>query len=345
MNQEILINTVKRLVKEPKGILAADESAPTCDARFEKLGIPKTEENRRAYRELLITAPGLENYISGIILFDETIRQSTSDGQSFVSVMQSKGIEVGIKVDAGLADFPEHLGEKITKGLDGLDARLKEYKKLGATFAKWRAVYKIEENTPSEDCMKENAKIFAKYAKLCQENDIVPIVEPEVLIDGDHGIEKCYQVTARNLEIVFDELKAANIFLPGLILKTSMVIPGKDSKLAVHGMEIAQETIKCLKEKVPDIIGGIVFLSGGQKNEYVTENLNKMHLLGPLPWPLSFSYGRAIQNQTLQSWAKNPNDIAHAQRLLLKAAEKNSLASIGEYEDEKYIQNRSKDVV
>ena len=345
MNQEILINTVKRLVKEPKGILAADESAPTCDARFEKLGIPKTEENRRAYRELLITAPGLENYISGIILFDETIRQSTSDGQSFVSVMQSKGIEVGIKVDAGLADFPEHLGEKITKGLDGLDARLKEYKKLGATFAKWRAVYKIEENTPSEDCMKENAKIFAKYAKLCQENDIVPIVEPEVLIDGDHGIEKCFKVTARNLEVVFAELEKALVFLPGMILKTSMVLPGVDSKIAVHGSEIAQYTIKCLKEKVPEAIGGIVFLSGGQPDEFATANLNAMHQLGPLPWPLTFSYSRAIQNPVLKAWAFNPSDVTHAQNLLLKTAEKNSLASMGVYKGDKILPDRPKDVI
>src|SRR3989344_3755323 len=333
MNQEILIKTVKSLVAEPKGILAIDESMPTCNKRFEALGIPKTEENRREYRELLITTPEIEKYISGYILFDETIKQSADNGASFISILQSKGIEVGIKVDAGTEDLKgKHLGEKITKGLDGLDSRLKEYKNSGATFAKWRAIYTIGEHTPSEECMKANAELFAKYAKLCQENDIVPIVEPEVLIDGGYSVEKCYQVTARNLQIVFEELKLVQVFLPGMILKTSMVIPGKDLKIAVSNMEIAQNTVKCLKEKVPDVIGGIVFLSGGQKDEEATLNLNAMHNLGPLPWPLTFSYGRAIQNPALKSWALNPNDFTTAQNLLLQAAENNSLASIGKYE-------------
>lgn len=332
MNREILIETVKRLVKEPKGILAIDESMPTCNKRFEKLGIPTTLEKRQAYRELLVTAPEIEKYISGYILFDETIKQSTLDGRSFVSVLQSKGIDPGIKVDGGTVDFSGHPGEKTTAGLDGLGERLKEYRKFGATFAKWRAVYTITSSTPSEDCMRENAKLFAQYAKLCQENDIVPIVEPEVLIDGDYDIKKSYEVTARNLEVVFDELGKENIFLPGMILKTSMVLPGKDSGVAVSNTEIAKNTVVCLKEKVPNEIGGIVFLSGGQDDEDAIKNLNEMHKLGSLPWPLTFSYGRAIQNPALESWAKNPEDVVGAQKLLLQAAKNNSLASVGKYE-------------
>lgn len=332
MNQEILIKTVERLVAQPKGILAIDESLSTCNKRFEKLGIPTTEEKRREYRELLITTPDIEKYISGYILFDETIRQSKKDGTSFVSILQSKDVDVGIKVDFGTVDFLGHSGEKITQGIDELGERLKEYKKLGATFAKWRAVYTIGESTPSEACMKANAEIFAKYAILCQENDIVPIVEPEVLIEGEHDIKKCYEVTARNLEVVFSELAKASVFLPGIILKTSMVIPGSNAKVSVSSIEIAQNTVKCLKEKVPDAIGGIVFLSGGQGDEDATKNLNVMHQLGPLPWPLTFSYGRAIQNPALEAWAKNPNDINSAQTFLLIAAENNSLASIGKYE-------------
>ncbi len=336
INQEILSNTVKRLIATPKGILAIDESMKTCAGRFEKLGVENTEEKRRDYRELLVAAPGIEKYVSGYILFDETIRQSAKNGASFVSILQSKGIDVGIKVDAGPVDFPGHPGEKITSGLDGLAERLKEYKKFGATFAKWRAVYSISEHTPTADCMKENAKIFVKYVQLCHENGIVPIVEPEVLMDGSHNIEKCYEVTALNLEVVFNELREANVFLPGIILKTSMVLTGKDSNLAVFNSEVARNTVKCLKEKVPDVIGGIVFLSGGQKDEEAALNLNAMHNFGPLPWPLTFSYGRAIQNPALISWAKNPNDVKFAQDLLLVAAKNNSMASIGQYLPENF---------
>ncbi len=333
MNQEILSKTVTRLVTPPKGILAIDEGHSTCGKRFEKLGVPNTEEKRRDYREFLITAPGIEQYISGYILFDETIRQQTKGGVSFPSVLQSKGIDIGIKVDAGTVDLIGHPGEKITSGLDGLDDRLKEYKKFGATFAKWRAVYTVGENTPSAECMKTNAELFARYAVLCQENDIVPIVEPEVLIDGSHSMEKCYEVTARNLKVVFAELEAAKVYLPGMILKTSMVLPGKDHKVAVFNSEIAKNTVKCLKENIPDTIGGIVFLSGGQDDEAAIRNLDAMHKLGPLPWPLTFSYGRAIQNGSLNAWAKNPNELGVAQGLLLTAAKKNSLASVGAYLD------------
>ena len=332
MNEDILIKTIASLTTAPKGILAIDESLSTCDKRFEKLGVPTTIEKRQEYRELLVTAPQIEKYISGYILFDETIKQATRSGEPFLSVLKSKGIEIGIKVDTGPVDFPEHPGEKITAGLEGLSERLKEYKALGATFAKWRSVYTIGENTPSEECMKASAEIFAKYALICQENEVVPIVEPEILMDGEHSLEKCYEATARNLEIIFSELNAQKIFLPGIILKTNMILPGKDSKVIVDALEIAKATVKCLKEKVPKEIGGITFLSGGQGDEEATVRLNAMHKLSPLPWALTFSYGRAIQNPALKAWAKNPSDVALAQALLLTAAKNNSLASVGRYE-------------
>ena len=332
MNKETLTKTVARLVLPPKGILAIDESSVTCNKRFERLGIPTTEKNRREYRELLINAPEIEKYISGYILFDETIRQSTENGYQFTSILKSKGIDIGIKVDAGLKDFPSNPLEKITEGLDGLASRLKEYKDLGATFAKWRAAYIIsDDTTPSLECMKENAKILAQYAHLCQEQDIVPIIEPEILIEGVHTIDKCYEVTARNLDIVFNELKALNVFIPGLILKTSMVISGKVSTMVSSTEKVAEMTVRCLKEHVPKDIGGIVFLSGGQGDEEATLNLNAMHQIGNLPWPLTFSYSRAIQNKVLESWARNKEDIKRAQDLLLVAAKNNSEASIGKY--------------
>jgi fructose-bisphosphate aldolase class I len=331
MNQDKLIDTVARLVKSPKGILAIDESLNTCNKRFEKLGVPTTEEKRREYRELLINAPEIEKYISGYILFDETIRQSTENGKSFTSIIQSKGIDIGIKVDQGLADFPSHPGEKITQGLDGLSSRLQGYKNMNATFAKWRAVYAIRENIPSEDCLRENAIFLAKYALACQELSIVPVIEPEILIDGDHSLEKCYEITAHNLDVVFAELVKLDIFIPGIILKTSMVIAGQDAQAKSSPEDVARLTVKCLMEHVPAHIGGIVFLSGGQGDEEATMNLNAMHKMGFLPWPLTFSYGRAIQNSALQSWAKNPSNVVGAQALLIERAKANSLASMGEY--------------
>ena len=331
MNKEILKAIVARLTNPQKGILAADESNPTCNKRFEALGIATTEENRRAYRELLIIAPGIEKYISGYILFDETIRQLTKDGKSFTSIMQEKGIDIGIKVDQGLIDFPEHPGEKITNGLDGLPERLKEYRAIGATFAKWRAVYSISENTPSEDLMKENAKTLAQYALMCQAENIVPIIEPEVLIEGAHSIEKSYEVNSENLDIVFTEFSAQNVFLPGVILKNSMIISGKDAAVRATLEQVAEMTLKCLKEHVPKDIGGIVFLSGGQSEEEATRHLNLMHQRGELPWNLTFSYSRAIQNPVLKYWAEHRDDIKGAQELLLERARANSLASIGEY--------------
>ena len=332
MNKDILTKTVARLLLSSKGILAIDESLNTCNKRFEKLGIPTSEEKRREYRELLITAPEIEKYISGYILFDETIKQNTKDDRSFISVLQSKGIEIGIKVDTGTSSFSLNFLEKITEGLDGLSDRLKEYKKKGATFAKWRAIYSIGNNIPSLECMKANAKIFTQYVQICQEQDIVPIIEPEILIDGSHTIEKCYEVTAQNLDIVFSELKESNIFMPGLILKTSMVISGKETTERASAEKVAEMTVKCLKEHVPNDIGGIVFLSGGQSDEKATLNLNAMHQIADLPWLLTFSYGRAIQNKALRSWAQNSKDIAIMQKLLLESAKINSLASVGKYQ-------------
>jgi len=331
MDKNILINTVSRLMALPKGILAIDESISTCNKRFEKLGIPTTEENRREYRELLVTAPDIENYISGYILFDETIRQKTKDGKNFTTVLKEKGIDIGIKVDKGTKDFPPYMGDKITEGIDGLSSRLKEYKEMGATFAKWRAIYAIDGDTPSEEVMKANAEIFAEYASVCQDLGIVPIVEPEILIDGSHTIEKCFEITSRNLDIVFKALADKNIFMPGILLKTSMVISGKDSEIKSEPKDVADMTIRCLTEHVPKDIGGIVFLSGGQGDEEATQNLYAMYQYMPLSWPLSFSYGRAIQNKALASWAKNPTDISEAQKLLVFAAKENSLARIGKY--------------
>jgi fructose-bisphosphate aldolase, class I len=331
MNKDILIKTIARLMSSPKGILAIDESVNTCNKRFEKLGVPTTEEKRREYRELLITAPEIEKYISGYILSDETIRQSAKNGEKFTSLLQKKGIDVGIKVDEGLIDFPPLPEEKTTKGLWGLSDRLQEYKGMGATFAKWRSVYTIGENTPSNNCVEENGSLFVKYALMCQEQGLVPIVEPEVLMDGDHSIEKCYEVTAKNLNLIFSKLKSLNVFMPGIILKTSMVISGKKAEVRAQPEKVAEMTIKCLKENVPSDIGGIVFLSGGQEDEEAVLNLDAMHKIGPLPWPLTFSYGRAIQNKAMESWAQNPEDIKTAQAFLLTAAKNSSEASIGEY--------------
>ncbi|MEI6280471.1 MAG: class I fructose-bisphosphate aldolase [bacterium] len=330
MNKDKLIEIVARLTKTPKGILAIDESVATCNKRFEKLGIPQTEEKRREYRELLITAPNIEKYVSGYIFFDETIREYAKDSKSLTSKLQFKGIDIGIKVDQGLVDFPLHPNEKISQGLDVLSNRLKEYKKMGVTFAKWRVVYNIGENSPSEDCIKENTTTLLKYALICQGLDIVPIIEPEVLMDGDHSIEKCYEVMAHNFDVLFFELQNFGIFIPGLILKTGMVLPGKDAP-ASSPEEVARMTLKCLREHVPAHIGGIVFLSGGQSEEDAIMNLNTMHKESPLLWPLTFSYSRAIQNRVLEFWARNSSGTAEAQALLLLIAKNNSDASVGQY--------------
>ncbi len=334
MNKEILESTVKKLVVSPKGVLALDESIGTCNSRFEKLGVPTTVEKRRDYRDLLITAPGLEQYISGVILVHETAFQSTKDNVPFPEILKQKGICVGITAYTGYSLFDttiDGVKQEITEGLADLPSRMKDYKSAGAVFSKWREMVRIGKDAPTEDFLKESAKRLADYAIICQSNDIVPFVEPEIMIDGDHSIERSYEVTAHNLDILFTTLKAAGVYIPGIILKSSMVISGKNAQDRASAEKVAEMTVKCLKEHVPADIGGIVFLSGGQEDLEAAENLNAMHKIPNLPWNLTFSYGRAIQNPALKAWAKNPEDIAGAQAGLVEAARRNSLASIGEY--------------
>ena len=333
MNKNILSKTAKAMVAPGKGILAIDESHSTCRKRFDAYKIECTEENRRAYRELLITAPELENYISGMILFDETLRQKTADGTPFAEVLKKKGIIPGIKVDAGVKDLGLHAGEKVTEGLDGLRERLAEYKTLGAGFAKWRAVITIGEGIPSLACIKANSHALARYAALCQEQDIVPIVEPEVLMDGNHTIERCYEASALTLKTLFAELAEQGVIPEGTILKASMVLSGKDCKTQASVSEVATQTIKCLKENVPHNLAGIVFLSGGQTDEKATAHLDAMNRMDKaLPWPLSFSYGRALQAAALKIWATS-HDTGRAQKALVHRSHMNGLAALGKYDE------------
>lgn len=323
------------MVASGKGILAIDESTGTCKKRFEALGVECTEETRREYRELLVTAPGIEQAVSGFIMYDETLRQSTKDGKRFVNVLKEKGMLAGIKVDTGAKDLALHPGEMVTEGLDGLRERLAEYKTLGAQFAKWRAVINISDVLPSRACMKANAHALARYAALCQEADLVPMVEPEMIMDGTHTVSRCYEVTAEVLKTLFAELLEQGVANPGLILKVSMVLSGKDCPVQVSEEVVAQQTVKCLKENVPADLAGVVFLSGGQSDEKSTVHLNKMHQLGEtLPWPLSFSYGRGIQQAALKTWAANRSAIAEAQKLLVHRANMNGLAAQGKYSKE-----------
>ncbi|MDH5823885.1 fructose-bisphosphate aldolase class I [Luteimonas sp. RD2P54] len=332
MSIEQLAETAQAMVAAGKGIIAIDESTGTIAKRFDGVGIPNNEENRRAYRELLLTTPNLSEYISGAILYDETLRQSTRDGVPFTKVMTDNGIIPGIKVDKSthpLAGFP---GEVITEGLDGLRDRLKEYYKLGARFAKWRAVITIGEDTPSGTCIEANSHALARYAALCQENGLVPMVEPEVLMDGSHDIETCYEVTEVTLRSLFDALYNHNVMLEGTILKASMVLPGKSSGEKVPVEEVAASTLMCLKSAVPAILPGIVFLSGGQSDEDATAHLDAMNRMGPHPWPLSFSYGRAMQQAALKLWSEDlANNVAKAQETVYARAKDNGLAALGQW--------------
>ncbi len=335
MNFETLKNTAKKMVAPGKGILAADESSGTIKKRFDGVGVEDNEENRRQYRQTLLTTEGLEQYISGIILFDETIRQKSDDGTPFSEVLSKKGILPGIKVDAGTKDLALHPGEKATEGLDKLRERLAEYKKLGARFAKWRAVITIGDGIPTEACVNANAHAMARYAALCQEVDIVPIVEPEVLMDGNHTVERSFEVSEETLEETFEELSRQHVSLEGTILKASMVIAGKKAPKQSSIEEVADSTVRCLTAEVPKELAGIVFLSGGQSDERATENLNKMNQLGSHPWPLSFSYGRALQNPVLKIWAENKQEnVAKAQTALLFRSKMCGLATLGKYSDE-----------
>ncbi len=333
MSIEQLAETAQAMVAPGKGIIAIDESTGTIAKRFASVGIENVEENRRAYRELLLTTPKLSDYISGAILFDETIRQSTKDGVPFPRYMAEHGIIPGIKVDKGAHPLAGMPGELVTEGLDGLRGRLEEYYKLGARFAKWRAVINIGEDIPSGTCIEANAHALARYAALCQEQGLVPMVEPEVIMDGDHDIETCYEVTEATLRSLFGSLYEQNVLLEGTILKASMVISGKDCAEQAGVEEVAESTVMCLKSTVPAILPGIVFLSGGQTDEQSTAHLNAMNQLGNLPWPLSFSYGRAMQAAALKLWSKDlKGNFAKAQQIVYERAKENGLAALGQWQ-------------
>ena len=316
-----------------KGLLAMDESLPTCNKRFAELGIPQTEEYRRKYRELIVTTPNLEQWISGAILFDETIRQKTNYGVMFIDILIKKGIIPGIKVDQGAVDMAFFPNEKITEGLDGLRQKLVDYYKMGARFAKWRAVITITDNTPSEANIKANANALARYATLCQEANIVPIVEPEVVMDGNHDLQKCANVTTKVLHAVFNELYDQRVELEGMILKPNMVLPGNDSTDQSNSDKIARTTVNCFLKTVPAAVPGIAFLSGGQPAQLASERLNAMHKLydGKMPWALTFSFSRAIQQPALDLWAGKDENVAAAQKELYFRAKCNSAARRGEY--------------
>jgi fructose-bisphosphate aldolase class I len=328
-----LVKTAQAMVAEGKGILAIDESTGTCQKRFDSIGVVCTEENRRDYRQMLLTTPGLGECISGVILFDETLRQSTADGIHFVKVLQDAGIIPGIKVDSGAHPLAGHEGEKVTEGLDGLRQRLKEYSALGARFAKWRAVITIGESMPTLACIEANCHALARYAALCQEAGIVPIVEPEVLMDGTHTLDACYEVSEVTLRTLYNQLYQQNVLLEGSILKASMVISGKDCPERSAVEEVSRATVECLLNTVPAAVAGVVFLSGGQGNEEATAHLDAMNRLGDFPWPLSFSYGRALQAPSLALWGEDiKNNSAAAQQVLAHRARMNGLAATGRYE-------------
>jgi fructose-bisphosphate aldolase class I len=327
--------TARALVAEGKGILAADESDGTIKKRFDSIAVESTEENRRAYRDLLFTTEGAEEFISGVIMFDETIRQTSADGTPFPKVLESKGIIPGIKVDKGAKDLAHALGEKVTEGLDGLRGRLEEYRGLGARFTKWRAVITIDgEHVPSEYCIWVNAHALARYAALSQEQGLVPIVEPEVLMDGTHTIERSFEVTARTLHAVFTELRDQRVHFEQMLLKPNMVLSGYDADYQASHDEVAEQTLKCFRRHVPAAVPGIVFLSGGQTDEDATANLNAMNARAPHPWELSFSYGRALQAPALRAWGGDPANIDAAKRAFYHRAKMNSAARTGMYAPE-----------
>lgn len=331
-----LKETTKSLMEKGKGILAMDESNGTCNKRFEKLGIAPTEKNRRAYRELILTSPDLSNYIGGAILYDETIRQSTADGKSFIKVMQDSGTIPGIKVDTGAKDYAGHPGEKVTEGLDGLRDRIAEYYEMGARFAKWRAVITIGNSIPSDGCIEANAHGLARYAALCQEGGLVPIVEPEVLISGEHTIERCYEVTEKTLHEVFRQLYVQGAAYDRMILKPSMIISGDRCSNQASIEQVAKETVRCLLNTVPPAVPGIAFLSGGQSKERSSAHLNYMNanMRSKLPWRVTFSYARAIQQPALDCWRGNADNLPDAQKILVHRAKLNSAASEGNYSEE-----------
>ena len=334
MAAQELQETARAIVTEGKGILAADESDGTIKKRFDSIGVESTEENRRAYRDLLFTTDGVEEFISGVILFDETIRQSSADGTPFPKLLESKGVIPGIKVDKGAKPLALAEGETVTEGLDGLRARLEEYRGLGAGFTKWRAVITIGKEIPSEYCIWTNAHALARFAALSQEAGLVPIVEPEVLMEGDHTIERSFEVTSRTLHAVFTELRDQRVQLEGMLLKPNMVLSGYDCPEQASHDGVAAETIRCFLRHVPAAVPGIVFLSGGQSDEDATANLNAMNAMGEHPWQLSFSYGRALQAPALKAWGGKEENVDAAQRAYYHRAKMNSAARTGMYAPE-----------
>ena len=327
------LNEIARALVAPgKGILAADESTGSIQKRLESIGVESTEENRRAYRDLLFTTKGVGEFISGVIMFDETIRQSAADGTPFPKVLTDAGIIPGIKVDTGGHELAFSPKEKVTEGLDGLRKRLIEYRELGAKFTKWRAIIDIAGNEiPTQYCLDVNAHALARYAALCQDEGLVPIVEPEVLMDGDHDIDRCYEVSTKTLDSVFAELNAQRVVLSGMLLKPNMIVPGKKSSKQVDHGTIAERTVAALTASVPAEVPGIVFLSGGMSDEDATARLNEMNKLGPHAWELSFSYGRALQAPTLKAWKGEAANVEEGQRLFYHRAKMNSLARSGSY--------------
>jgi fructose-bisphosphate aldolase class I len=335
MNLEQLNKTAEAMVRPGKGILAADESSSTIKKRFDAIGVESTADNRRDYRELLFrSTEAMRNYISGVILFDETIRQSAKDSTPLVKIIADTGAIPGIKVDAGAKPLPLCPGETVTEGLDGLRERLKDYHGLGARFAKWRAVIDIGERKPSYAAILANAHALARYAALCQEADIVPIVEPEVLMDGGHDIQACAQVTEWVLKEVYQQLYYQNVVLEGTVLKPNMIVPGNKSEKRAAVDEVAERTIQVLKRCVPSAVPGIAFLSGGQSDEEATAHLNAMNRIGGLPWKLTFSYGRALQAAPQKAWSGKNENVAAAQRAFSHRAKMNGLAALGQWQNE-----------
>ena len=334
MDKALLAKTAAAMVAKGKGLLAADESSGTCETRFKTVGVACTEESRRAYRGLLITAPGAEQYVSGVILYDETIRQKNDEGVAFPDWMTRKGVIPGIKVDTGAKNLALCPGEKVTEGLDGLRERLAAYFKLGARFAKWRAVITIGEGIPSHTCLYANAHALARYAALCQEASIVPVIEPEVLLDGGHTIERCEEVTEATLRATYAALSAHNVVSELVILKSSMVVSGKANARQAPVEEVAERTVRVLKRTVPASQPGVVFLSGGQSDVSATAHLNAMAAMKGLPWPLTFSYSRALQNPALQAWRGQAANAGAAQRAYLHRARMNGLAAQGKWRPE-----------
>jgi fructose-bisphosphate aldolase, class I len=333
MDTEKLEQIVKALTARGKGLLAADESNASCEKRFDAVGVPCTEDTRREYREILITTPGADKILSGVIFFDETFWQSTEHGQVFREYLKIREVVPGIKVDKGLVDLPGFPGEKVTQGLDGLPERMATYAAAGGRFAKWRAVITIGEGIPTDECIGANTYTLARYARICQEYNVVPIVEPEVIFDGNHTSEQCEATMAHVFDILFQTMRAFRVHLPGAILKTSMVLPGKDSGTPIDHDEVAERTTRVLHQHVPEDLGGVVFLSGGQTPTDAFINLSRIVKRGPHPWGLTFSYSRALQDPVLKYWAKHRREVNEIQDIFLKQLKIVAAASQGELDE------------